>query len=71
MLIILSGSSGKSPEVLGMLESFLESFSALTQSSSEPDVLYKMILVWEGLLSNEAAKEVILSNENCLQSVSD
>lgn len=63
------GTSGGSPEILGLIESFLEEFSALTQSCTEPEVLYKIILVWEGLLAFEVAKDVILANANCLQSV--
>lgn len=66
---VTAGTSGAQPEILPLIEGFLDTFSTLTQSCTEPEILYKLILVWEGLMAFETAKEVILSNANCLQSV--
>jgi hypothetical protein len=66
---IRAGTSGGSPEILDLISSFFEEFSVLTQSCTEPEVLYKLILIWEALLAFSTVADVILSNSSCLQSV--
>jgi hypothetical protein len=60
-------SSLRHPKASAVMEVFLNELSNLTRACSHPDYLYKVCVIWKGLLEDEVAKYAVLQNENCLQ----
>jgi hypothetical protein len=60
-------SSLRDPKAANVMEVFLNELSNLTRACSQPEYLYKICLIWKGLLEDEVAKYAVLQNENCLQ----
>jgi hypothetical protein len=60
-------SSLRDPKAVSVMEVFLNELSNLTRACSHPEYLYKICLIWKGLLEDEVVKYAVLQNENCLQ----
>jgi hypothetical protein len=60
-------SSLRHQKASAVMEVFLNELSNLTRACSHPEYLYKVCVIWKGLLEDEVAKYAVLQNENCLQ----
>lgn len=60
-------SSLRNQKASSVMEVFLNELSTLTRACSHPEYLYKVCVIWKGLLEDEVAKCAVLQNENCLQ----
>ena len=50
-----------------IVSAFLDEFSGITRSFTDPELLLQSALIWEGLLGVEAIRPIVLSNEASLQ----
>lgn len=60
-------SSTRDRKAASVMEVFLTELSTLTRACSHPEYLYKICVLWQGLLEDESAKYAVLQNESCLQ----